>query len=243
MSIKKEAQMQTNTVYKKVLLFTGDSITDGLRYKKKEQQWDLNHQMGHSYAYILNGLLGSLYPEKGLRFVNRGVSGNRVIDLYARNEVDLFPVRPDILTILVGVNDGPTDHNDFKPTPVEKYERIYRLLLTEVKEKLPDCRIILMEPFVCRAGRLGGDPEEFAVWDTCVRSYAAAVKRISKDLGTYFVPLQEVFDRQCAEYAPEYWCWDGIHPTENGHGLIARQWLKTARPLLGIEENDLAAGL
>lgn len=243
MSVEKEAQMQTSTEYRKVLLFTGDSITDGLRYKKKEQQWDLNHQMGHSYPYIINGLLGSLYPEKGLHFVNRGVSGNRVIDLYARNEVDLLPIRPDILTILVGVNDGPGDRNNFKPTPTEKYECIYRLLLKEVRENLPDCRIILMEPFVCNAGRLHNDPDEFAAWNTCVRSYAAVVKRISEELGTYFVPLQEEFDKRCAKYAPEYWCWDGVHPTENGHGLIARQWLKTAKPLLGIEADEFAARL
>lgn len=68
----------------KTILFTGDSITDGNRYKDEKDQGDLNHQMGHSYAYIINALMGSLYPEEQFRFLNRGISGNRVIDLYGR---------------------------------------------------------------------------------------------------------------------------------------------------------------
>ena len=99
-----------------LILFTGDSITDGNRYKKKEQEWDLNHQMGHSYAYIINGVLGCQHPEKQFRFKNKGVSGNRIIDLYARIDQDLLAIEPDILSILVGVNDGPIDGNQSKAT-------------------------------------------------------------------------------------------------------------------------------
>lgn len=216
-----------------LILFTGDSITDGLRFKKKDQQWDLNHQMGHSYAYIINGLLGSRFPEKNFRFKNRGVSGNRIVDLYARNEVDLFPIQPDILSILIGVNDARVDQSGYKPTSPKKYETIYRLLLEEVKEYLPQCKIILMEPFICNAGRV---KENYPEWQACVHGYAQVVKKLAKEFDCVFVPLQEAFDQQCAKFEPEYWSWDGVHPTENGHGLIAREWLKASKELLGLEK-------
>lgn len=216
-----------------LILFTGDSITDGNRYKKKDQEWDLNHQMGHTYAYIVNGILGSTYPEKQFRFKSKGVSGNRIVDLYARNEVDLFPLKPDVLSILVGVNDGPIDRNHYKPTPKKKYEKLYRLMLEEVQEQLPECKIILMEPFVCNAGRLKKEGS-YPVWREAISGYAEAVKELSEEFGTLFLPLQKLFDERCAQFEPEYWCWDGIHPTENGHGLIAREWIKAMSGELGL---------
>jgi lysophospholipase L1-like esterase len=216
-----------------LILFTGDSITDGNRYKKKEQAWDLNHQIGHTYAYIVNGMLGSAYPEKRFRFRSKGVSGNRIVDLYARNEVDLYPLQPDILSVLVGVNDGPIDRNNYEATPVEKYERIYRIFLEEVGEHLPHCKILLMEPFVCPAGRLR-EEGTYPIWRKAVSGYGAVVRNLAKEFGTGFLPLQQLFDEKCAAFEPEYWCWDGIHPTENGHGLIAREWMWAMRETLGL---------
>ncbi len=214
-----------------VILFTGDSITDGNRYKKKEQEWDLNHQMGHSYAYIINGLLGALYPQKQFHFRNKGVSGDRIIDLYARIETDLLPLRPDIVSILVGINDGPGGKNNNQPTPRGKYEQLYRMFLDEIKKELPDCQLILMEPFVCNAGNMRS---EYALWRDCITGYGQTVKRLAEDYQTLFVPLQQAFDQKCAQTRAEYWSWDGVHPTENGHGLIAMEWMKAAGPLLGI---------
>lgn len=212
-----------------LILFTGDSITDGLRFKKRDQQWDLNHQIGHSYAYIINGLLGCHYPEKKFKFMNRGLSGNRIIDLYARNEMDLLPIKPDVLSILIGVNDGPIDRNGYKPTPKKKYETIYRLLLDEVKEQLPNCKIVLMEPFVCNVGKL---KEDYEIWRECVSGYGQVVKLLAKEYDGVFVPLQDAFNERCEKYKPEYWSWDGIHPTENGHGLIAMEWIKAVKEFI-----------
>lgn len=216
-----------------LILFTGDSITDGLRYKKKSQEWDLNHQMGHSYPYIINGLLGSLFPERKFSFKNRGISGNRIVDVYARINTDLIDLEPDILSVLVGVNDGPLDINGFRPTNPDKYETIYRLFLQEVKESLPGCQIVLMEPFVCQAGKLS-ETAEYESWRACVTAYGQKVKSLAEEFDTVFISLQEEFDKRCAMGNPEYWCWDGIHPTENGHGLIAIQWLKAMKEKLGL---------
>ncbi len=220
-----------------LILFTGDSITDGNRYKKKDQEWDLNHQIGHTYAYIINGILGSAYPEKQFRFKAKGVSGNRIVDLYARNEVDLYPLKPDILSILVGVNDGPIDRNNYQPTPKEKYEMLYRILLQDVKKQLPECKIILMEPFVCEAGSLKKEGS-YPLWREAISGYAQVVKKVSEEFGTLFLPLQKLFDEKCAQFEPEYWCWDGVHPTENGHGLIAREWIRAMRETLGLPKEE-----
>lgn len=219
-----------------LILFTGDSITDGNRYKKKEQEWDLNHQMGHSYPYIINGVVGSQFPERHFKFKNKGISGNRIIDLYARIGTDLLQIKPDVLSILVGVNDGPIDINNYEYTPQRKYEALYRMFLQEVKENLPDTKIILMEPFVCNAGKLRS---EYEIWRNCVEKFAEVVAKLSAEFETTFVPLQKIFDERCAKFEPEYWSWDGIHPTENGHGVIAREWLKAASPILGINTSDI----
>lgn len=216
---------------KTLILFTGDSITDGNRYKKKDQEWDLNHQMGHSYAYIINGLLGSRYPDRHFAFKNKGVSGNRIIDLYARIDTDLLPIRPDILSILVGVNDGPIDKNNYKPTAKDKYERLYRMFLDEVTKELPAAKLILLEPFVCDAPKIH---EDYPVWRACVTGYAQVVRQLAEDYHAVFVPLQDAFDECCSKYGAEYWSWDGVHPTENGHGLIAEKWIAAAGELLGI---------
>ncbi len=227
--------MEKNLLKKQLkIVFTGDSITDGNRYKKKDQQWDLNHQMGHTYAYIINGLLGSRYPQRQFSFKSRGVSGNRIIDLYGRCETDLFPLNPDVLSILIGVNDGPGEQNYFQPVRKEKYETLYGMMLEEVKTRLPQCRLVLMEPFVCNAGRLR-EEGSYPVWRKAMEGYGESVRKLSEEFGAVFIPLQRIFDERCQECAPEYWCWDGVHPTENGHGLIALEWIRYSAKLLDIE--------
>lgn len=122
------------------ILFTGDSITDGNRYKEEKDRGDLNHQIGHSYAYVINAILGSKYPERDLQFVNRGISGNRVIDLYGRMYEDMVEIKPDIVSILVGINDGPQAEHARHATGKEAYGTIYRMMLGELKRALPDVK-------------------------------------------------------------------------------------------------------
>lgn len=217
----------------KTILFTGDSITDGNRYREEKDRGDLNHQMGHSYAYVVNALVGSLYPEKGFRFVNRGISGNRIIDLYGRMYEDMVEIRPDIVSILVGGNDGPQAEHAHHATGTEQYGALYRMMLRELKSALPEVKLVLCEPFIGQNGPVYDD--NYALWKACIQGYQAEVRKIAGEFEAVFVPLQEVFDRACEKQNTKYWIWDGVHPTENGHGLIARQWLKCAGYLLGAE--------
>ncbi len=213
------------------ILFTGDSITDGNRYKDPSLEWDLNHQMGHSYAYVINALLGSLYPEKRFRFSNRGVSGNRVIDVYSRLDMDFLRLKPDIASFLLGINDGPGKSHCMRATGAQKYARLYRMMLDEILENLSSVQLVICEPFVLDNPKL--DPA-YSSWQSCICEYQAETRRIAADYGAVFVPLQEEFDRACLIREPSYWSWDGIHPTENGHGLIARQWIRCCAGILKL---------
>jgi lysophospholipase L1-like esterase len=212
----------------KRILFTGDSITDGNRYKAESERWDLNHQIGHCYAYVVNALMGSEHPEQELQFINRGISGNRVIDLYGRIYEDMIELQPDIISILVGVNDGPLPDHKFHATGKKKYGQLYRMMLNEVKEELPETKLVICEPFVAEAGRRR---EDYKIWRECIDGYREEAASIAEEFGAIFVPLQDMFDEMCKKYTPEYWIWDGVHPTENGHGLIAKRWMECTKSL------------
>ena len=130
------------------ILFQGDSITDGNRYKSKASEWDKNHQIGHSYVYIITGLLGMQYPGRGFEFINRGISGNIAGELAKRWQTDALDIDPDVLSILIGVNDCVrAAERSVKDFSAAKYEEDYRHILTRSREKNPDLKIILLEPF------------------------------------------------------------------------------------------------
>lgn len=218
----------------KRILFTGDSITDGNRYKDEKDRWDLNHQIGHSYAYIVNAVLGSLYPERGYEFLNRGISGNRILDLYGRMYEDIVELKPDIVSILIGVNDGPQAEHARVATGAEKYGTLYRMMVRELKEALPDVQLVICEPFLGQNGP--AYDSDTALWKQCMAGYQKEARDIAQESGAVFVPLQERFDEAFEKQDTAYWIWDGVHPTENGHGLIARQWLACTEKLLGTED-------
>lgn len=211
----------------KVILFQGDSITDGNRMKDCE--WDLNHQMGHGYAYIVNSTLGAKYPEKDLKFINKGISGNRVSDLYGRWLEDTLNIKPDILSILVGINDCEQLRYYGKGSDAVRFEKIYRLLLDEVKESNPDIKLVLMEPFGLPVGERKEKPEDMF---SLLRGYQDATKRVAEDYGAIFIPLQEKFNELSEKYSPDYWSWDGIHPTVCGHQIIAEEWMEKCKDLI-----------
>ena len=205
------------------ILFQGDSITDGNRYKDESSRWDLNHQIGHAYPYVITALLGSASPEKGFRFVNRGVSGDTVTRMEKRWKADTLAIKPDILSILIGVNDVcGQDWDECRDYP-EKFETTYRRLLDEVLAENPAARFVLIEPFLLKEGALDD------VWQERYRRMALlreTVRRIAAEYKAVFVPTQELFDFLTNRREAGYWVWDGVHPTEAGHGIIARQWLK-----------------
>ena len=209
----------------KLILFQGDSITDALRSREHD------FFLGNGYPTLVTARLGFEEPGK-YTFLNRGISGNRVVDLYARIKIDLINLKPDVLSILIGVNDVWHEEEIKNGVDAAKFERIYDMLLDEVQEALPGIRLIILEPFVLLGSATENTPEHPTRWEyfrdeTPLR--AAAAKRVAERHGATFVPLQHLFDEACKLAEPAYWLRDGVHPTAMGHELIAREWLKAFR--------------
>lgn len=206
----------------KIVLFQGDSITDAGRTKD-----DTN--MGRGYAALVTATLGHECPGE-YEFINRGINGNRVTDLYARIKRDIINLRPDVMSILIGVNDvwHEYDFGGGNGVDAEKYYRIYSMLIEEVKEALPDTKIMIMEPFVLKGSATNPN---WDVFYTEVRKRADRAREIARKYGLLFVPLQAQFEEVTKKAPEDHWLKDGVHPTLAGHELIKKEWLKVFRKL------------
>ncbi len=209
----------------KTLLFQGDSITDCGRITTGGAGYPLNLWGAGYPGLIASELLGSR-PEEGWNIINRGISGNRVVDLYARWKIDALNLHPDIISILIGVND--TWHGKCTDNGVEvpRYEQFYRMLLDWSLESNPNMKFVLLEPFVLPFGAVQED------WVPEIDQRRAVVRKLSEEYHTAFVPLQSAFHDALKRAPQEYWLVDGVHPQPAGHWLIAQEWFKAAKNLL-----------
>ena len=206
----------------KTILFQGDSITDA------GHPGDGEVILGHGYALMTAGKIGCDYPGQ-FKMINRGVSGNRSTDLYARIKKDILNLKPDYMSILIGVNDGFREFYENDGTSLEKYRNIYDLLLTEVKEAIPYIKLILLEPFVL-CGSFTKDFYEPLAADVCRRG--EIVRELAQKHRCYFIPLQEKITNLAAQSAENAVLMDGIHPTFIGHELISRELYDVYRTIL-----------
>ena len=200
----------------KTILFQGDSITDAGRDR------NLDEHLGTGYPLLIASQLGLAQPG-AYRFLNRGISGNRSIDLLARVKCDILQLRPDFLSILIGVNDVWHELDTGNGVDTRRFELYYGLLIQEILETLPDTKILILEPFVLK----GTATQE--IWSQFypeVLDRAKAAKRIAQKYGLPFVPLQEPFEHALNAAPAGYWLQDGVHPTPMGHALIQREWLE-----------------
>jgi lysophospholipase L1-like esterase len=202
------------------VLFQGDSITDASRNRAAGANANDPAGLGKGYAWLTAAELLVERPEDGLKIFNRGVSGNKVYQLAERWQADCLDLKPDVLSILIGVNDIWHALNGNYQGTVEKYEKDYRALLDRTKKALPEVKLVICEPFVLRCGAVNDK------WFPEFDKYRAAAKRIAEDFKAVFVPFQEMFDRASKIAPPERWAADGVHPTSDGASLMARWWLQ-----------------
>ncbi len=201
----------------RTILFQGDSITDSMR----SRDWETNS--GSGYMTLVSAQLGYEAPGE-YRFINRGVSGNRITDLLARQKCDLINLAPDYLSILIGVNDVWHEFGSKNGVSADKFEMYYNLLIREVKEALPEIKIMILEPFVLKGS---ATEENWDAFRADVVLHAEASRRVAEANDLPFVPLLALFDEAAEKVSPAYWLADGVHPTPAGHELIKREWLKT----------------
>lgn len=202
-----------------IILFQGDSITDAGREKELEMA-NYSKSFGTGYALIAGSHLLKSLPEFNLTIFNRGISGNKVYQLADRWQKDCIGLNPNIVSILIGVNDYWHKRNGRYDGTVEVYEDDYRNLLRKTKEELPEVKLIIGEPFA-----LTNTTAVDESWSEPLMEYQEVAKRLSDEFGAKWVPFQSVFN-DALNYAPAtYWTTDGVHPSMAGAQLMAEAWL------------------
>lgn len=195
------------------VLLQGDSITDAGRSR------DHDGELGRGYAGATAAWFGMLHPELRVRFLNRGISGNRVRDLQARWQADCIDLKPDWVSILIGINDTWRRYDRNDPTSTEAYAEGYRDLLERTRAQT-SARLVLLEPFVLP------HPADRAAWRVDLDPKIAVARDLARAYGAIYVPLDGLFAAASARREPAFWAGDGVHPTPAGHALIARAWLQ-----------------
>ncbi len=200
------------------ILFQGDSITDCGRDRSAFEN------LGGGYPRIVAEALGVLRPDLALSFANRGISGDRTVDALARWETDCIELRPSLVSILLGINDV-WHRSSGHGLPIEETEENYRKILARTREALGDIPILILSPFLTPDHTTEMKQED-------VEAAAAVSKRLAKEFGCVYVPLNTLLEKASEALPPLTLTEEGVHPTDRGHSVIAKHWLDAALPLL-----------
>ena len=198
------------------IVFIGDSITD---MGRNQPQYS---PLGAGFVNFVGNLLLAKYPQLNLNIINRGISGNTIRDLKNRWEKDCLKYKPDILSVLIGINDLGRQYGEPERMPAavypEEYELTYRQLLSQVRQRF-NSRLVLIEPFMfC-------DDEKNKIFQD-LRVYIRIVHRLVEEFDAVLVPLQSRIDEQIRQVPPEKWSQDSVHPYTWAHAWIAQRWLE-----------------
>ena len=220
-------------------LFIGDSITDGnwgtpKGYPCSSEErnlFDKNHILGHGYVEMIAGYFMGEYPESDYHFLNRGISGETLYNISSRWDKDVIENKPDVVSLLCGTNDIHYWLESY-PTTLEEYDfEQYRetldSLINYTKKRLPECKIILCTPFVAEVGKIG-ESDHYELRKTAIDSIANINRNLAihnKDIYNLidFNKLVTLITEETGH--PEYWVWDGIHPTTALHYRMAKEWI------------------
>jgi lysophospholipase L1-like esterase len=198
------------------ILFQGDSITA----LGRGMTADPNHILGHSYVFLIAAKYGAMLPERNLIFLNRAIGGNKLADMAQRWQNDTLDLKPDLLSILIGINDAGHD------VPIEEFEPTYDKLLAASVAANPKLRLVLGEPFTLP---VGPRKEHWVDWRAQVQKRQTIVAKLADKYHAALVHYQKVFDDACKRAPAETWIWDGVHPTYSGHQLMADEWVRVVR--------------
>jgi len=200
------------------ILFQGDSVTDCKRSREDDTI------LGNGYPNMVAAWFSAMYPEKNVKFLNRGISGNRVRDLKERWREDCIEIKPDWVSILIGINDcwRRFDKND--PTTAEEFERDFRAILTQVRDELK-AKVIICEPFVQPY------PQDRLAWRADLDPKIQVARALAREFEAIYIPFDGLFAEMSMKKEPSFWAADGVHPTQAGHAFIAKTWLEAVNAL------------
>ncbi len=212
-----KAQFKTNAV----VLFQGDSITDAGRDRTTANIVNDSSALGKGYAGMAATNLLVDHADLDLQIWNRGISGHKVFQLAERWDADCLAMKPDVLSILIGVNDIWHMLNGKYDGTVEVYENDYRALIERTKKALPEITLVICEPFVLKCGAVNEK------WFPAFDGYRAAAKKVATEFNAIFVPFQSMFDEAIQYATPNHFAGDGVHPSPFGAALMAHTWVRT----------------
>ncbi len=203
-----------------VLLFQGDSITDVGRNREVKEP-NIADGMGKGYPFLAAAKLLREYADKDVKIYNRGISGHKVPQLADRWQEDCLDLHPQILSILIGINDYWHKRDGHYDGNSQSFKAQYRQLLESTMTNLPEIKIIIGEPFTVKEVKHVTES-----WFPEVEEYQLATRELANEFNLLFIPYQKVFDEACKVADGGYWTTDGIHPTLAGADLMAEAWLQ-----------------
>jgi len=206
-----------------IILFQGDSITDAGR-RREETGYNNSPALGGGYALLAAAPLLEENADLNLKIYNKGISGNKVFQLAERWDKDCIEIKPDILSILIGVNDIWHKLNGQYDGTVDVYKKDFIALLDRTLNALPDVKLIICEPFAVKGVKAVDEK-----WYPEFYSYQKAAKDIAVQFGAVFIPFQKIYDEAQKQAPGVYWTGDGVHPTLAGAQLMAQAWLMAIR--------------
>ena len=183
------------------ILFQGDSLTECNRDKANPLD------LGNGYVAVASKLVAEVFPDIEFTFINRGVSGDRTWNLLERWQEDTIDIQPDIMTLMIGVNDTWRRYDMNDPTSVEDYEKNLRTLLDDVKANT-NAKILMIEPFMVH--------EDEDLWREDFYLKINAFRRVAKKYADAYLPMDGLIAQMCVEQEPKHWSADGIHLIEAG---------------------------
>ena len=197
------------------LLFIGDSITDCGRSRPVGERGGL----GNGYVGQINAILNATLPSQPIQVLNTGIGGNRVCDLEDRWQTDVLDLKPDWLSVMIGINDVWRQFDnaqDFQQISLTQYEETLRSLIKLTQPQLKG--LVLMSPFYIEANQQ--DPMR-----NMMDQYSQVVRKIAQDQQSIFINVQKAFDQYLVHQPTQSLCGDRVHPNSTGHLIIAKTFL------------------
>ncbi|MEG0570736.1 MAG: GDSL-type esterase/lipase family protein [Oscillospiraceae bacterium] len=202
---------------KQTVLFQGDSITDSERDRENDDY------LGYGYVSKVKAAYNALFPDNEVKFINRGTSCDMLCDMINRYESDVLALKPDFISLLIGINDIWRKYSRDVPFSLDNFKEQYELLLSNIKKDLPNTKIMIIEPYL-----MNTDPEKVIWRANDLDPTIQVIRNLAVTYADYYLPLDGILTGyKINKYSDFQISDDGVHPTQLGHGLIATEYLKT----------------